>query len=85
MGVLGTVAHNLDAPGGAAFAQTQFERLLKANPDHGAGNYPYGTFLAGTGRPKEACKIGLPFPVVQSPNLRIRLQLLFSAMTSGLN
>lgn len=54
LGVLGAVAHNLDAPGGAAFAQSYFEKLLKTKPDHAAGNYHYGTFLASTGRPKEA-------------------------------
>ena len=54
MGVLGAIGHNLDAPGGAAYAQSQFTQLLKANPEHAAGNYHYGIFLAGTARPKEA-------------------------------
>jgi len=54
MGALGAVSHNLDASGGAAFAQANFEKLLKANPDHAAGNFHYGAFLAGSGRPKEA-------------------------------
>lgn len=54
MGLLGAIGHNLDAPGGAAYAQSQFAQLLKANPEHAAGNYHYGIFLVGTARPKEA-------------------------------
>lgn len=54
MGMLGAVSHNMDVPGGAAFAQTHFERLLKNDPAHAVGNFQYGTFLGNTGRAKEA-------------------------------
>ena len=54
MGMLGAVSHNMDVPGGAAFAQTHFERLLKMDSAHAAGNFQYGTFLGNTGRAKEA-------------------------------
>lgn len=54
MGVLGAVSHNMEVPGGAAYAQTHFERLLKTDPAHAAGNFQYGTFLGNTGRAKEA-------------------------------
>jgi hypothetical protein len=54
MGMLGTVSHNMDVPGGAAYAQTHFERLLKVDPAHAGGNFQYGTFLGNTGRAKEA-------------------------------
>lgn len=54
MGMLGAVSHNMDLPGGATFAQTHFERLLKMDSAHAAGNFQYGTFLGNTGRAKEA-------------------------------
>ena len=54
MGMLGAVSHNMDISGGAAFAQTHFERLLKVDPAHAVGNFQYGTFLGNTGRAKEA-------------------------------
>lgn len=54
MGVLGAIGHNLNAPGGAVFARSQFAQLLKANPEPAAGNYHYGTFLASSVHPKEA-------------------------------
>ena len=54
MGRLGAVSHNMGVPGGAAFAQTHFERLLKMDSAHAAGNFQYGTFLGNTGRAKEA-------------------------------
>ena len=54
MGMLGAVSHNMEVPGGAAYAQTHFERLLKTDPAHAAGNFQYGTFLGNTGRAKEA-------------------------------
>ena len=57
MGMLGAVSHNMDVSGGAAYAQTHFERLLKVDPEHTVGNFQYGTFLGNTGRAKEA----LPF------------------------
>ena len=48
------VSHNMDIPGGAAYAQTHFERSLKTDPSHPAGNFQYGTFLGNAGRAKEA-------------------------------
>ena len=54
MGMLGAVSHNMDIPGGAAYAQTHFEHLLKTDPAHAAGNFQYGSFLGNTGRAKEA-------------------------------
>ena len=54
MGMLGAVSHNMDIPGGAAYAQTHFERLLKTDSAHAAANFQYGTFLGNTGRSKEA-------------------------------
>ncbi len=56
MALLGSAAHNLDARGGADFAQTYFQKLLQADPDHAAGNYHYGIFLASTGRAKDALR-----------------------------
>lgn len=53
-GMLGAIGHNLGAPDAARYAQTQYERLLSANPEHAAGNYHYGVFLAGTNRANEA-------------------------------
>lgn len=54
MGMLGAVSHNMELPGAAAYAQTHFERLLKTDPAHAAGNFQFGTFLGNTGRAKEA-------------------------------
>ena len=54
MGALGTYGHNLELPDAPAYAETRFTRLLQTNPEHVAGNYHYGQFLAGTGRAKEA-------------------------------
>lgn len=54
MGMLGAVGHNLDVAGAAAFAQSNFEKLLKTNPQHMQGNLNFGIFLSGTNRAKEA-------------------------------
>ena len=54
MGMLGAVSHNMDVSGGAAYAQTHFERLLKVDPEHTVGNFQYGTFLGNTERANEA-------------------------------
>jgi hypothetical protein len=54
MGTLGLYGHNLQIHSADAFADTRFAKLLAGNPDHPAGNYHYGQFLAGTGRAKEA-------------------------------
>lgn len=51
---LNSIGHNLDLPGAAAKADALFLRLLAAAPSHPRGNYLYGTFLAGTGKPREA-------------------------------
>lgn len=54
MALLGSIGHNLDIPGGGEFAQIHFERLLRADADDAWGNYHYGSFLAGSARPREA-------------------------------
>ena len=56
-GHLNSIGHNLKIPGMAEKANSIFLRLLTAAPSDPRGNYMYGTFLAGTGKPKEA----LPF------------------------
>ncbi len=54
MALLGAFGHNLDVPDAAVFAQTHFLRLLSTDAEHAMGNYHYGVFLAGIGRPKES-------------------------------
>jgi tetratricopeptide (TPR) repeat protein len=54
MAALGSIGHNLEITGGAEFAQTHFERALRANADDPLANYHYGSFLAGSARPREA-------------------------------
>lgn len=54
LGLLGSFGHNLDVPDAALFAQNLFRRLLNADAEHVMGNYHYGVFLAGVGRPKES-------------------------------
>lgn len=51
---LGSMGHNLDIPGSPEKAEAAFKRLLALQPEHPRGNYLYGTFLAGSGRAKEA-------------------------------
>lgn len=53
-GVLNSIGHNLDIPGSAEKADTLFRRLLAEAPSDPRGNYLYGIFLAGSGRPKAA-------------------------------
>lgn len=53
-GFLNSIGHNLDIPGSAKKAASIFQRLLTASPSDPRGNYMYGTFLAGAGKPKEA-------------------------------
>ena len=48
------IGHNLDVPGAAEKADSIFKRILKAAPSDPKGNYMYGVFLAGVGKPKEA-------------------------------
>lgn len=53
-GFLNSIGHNLNIPGSAEKAASIFQRLLTAAPSDPRGNYMYGTFLAGAGKPKEA-------------------------------
>jgi predicted Zn-dependent protease len=53
-GHLNSIGHNLDIAGSAEKASSIFQRLLTASPSDPRGNYMYGTFLAGVGKPKEA-------------------------------
>jgi predicted Zn-dependent protease len=53
-GYLNSLGHNLDIAGSAEKASSIFQRLLAAVPSDPRGNYMYGTFLAGVGKPKEA-------------------------------
>lgn len=53
-GFLNSMGHNLDIAGSADKANAIFQRLLAVALAHPRGNYMYGTFLAGTGKPKEA-------------------------------
>lgn len=53
-GYLNSMGHNLDVPGAAEKANSIFLKLLAAIPSDPRGNYMYGTFLAGIGKPKEA-------------------------------
>ena len=53
-GDVNSIGHNLDIPGSAQKANSVFRRLLAAAPSDPRGNYMYGTFLAGVGKPKEA-------------------------------
>ncbi len=53
-GFINMVGRNLDIPGAADKASTNFTKLLKAEPSHAQGNYLYGTFLAGEGKTKKA-------------------------------
>lgn len=53
-GHVNSMGHNLDIPGAVEKASSIFLRLLSAAPSDPRGNYMYGTFLAGVGKPKEA-------------------------------
>jgi len=53
-GFLNSMGHNLDISGSAEKASATFQKLLAVSPSDSRGNYMYGTFLAGTGKPKEA-------------------------------
>lgn len=53
-GHINSIGHNLDILGAAEKADSIFLRLLAAAPSDPRGNYMYGTFLAGVGKPKEA-------------------------------
>lgn len=53
-GQLNSIGHNLDIAGSAEKAGAIFQRLLTASPLDPQGNYMYGTFLTGVGKPHEA-------------------------------
>ncbi len=53
-GFLNSIGHNLDIPGSAEKTLSIFQRLLATVPSDPQGNFMYGTFLAGAGKPKEA-------------------------------
>ncbi|MDO8385569.1 MAG: hypothetical protein Q7T13_04095 [Polaromonas sp.] len=46
--------HNLQINGAAEKANTLFQRLLAAAPDHPRSNHAYGVFLAGVAKPAES-------------------------------
>lgn len=49
-----SIGHNLNIPGAAEKANVIFLKLLAIEPSDPRGNYMYGTFLAGVGKPKQA-------------------------------
>lgn len=51
---LNSMGHNLDIPGAAEKAGAIFQKHLAARPEDPRGNFLYGVFLGGSGRPKEA-------------------------------
>lgn len=53
-GYVNSMGHNLDISGAAEKTNSIFLRLLAAVPSDPRGNYMYGIFLAGVGKPKEA-------------------------------
>ena len=53
-GFLGIIGKNLNIPGSAAGADANFKKLLVSAPSNSEGNYLYGIFLAGEGKPKKA-------------------------------
>jgi tetratricopeptide (TPR) repeat protein len=53
-GFLNSMGHNLDIAGSAEKTSAIFKKLLAMSPSDPRGNYMYGTFLAGVGKPKEA-------------------------------
>ena len=53
-GFLNSIGHNLDIPGSAEKTAAIFNKLLTAAPADPRGNYMYGSFLAGAGKPREA-------------------------------
>ncbi|WP_417069659.1 tetratricopeptide repeat protein [Niveibacterium terrae] len=51
---LNSIGHNLEIAGSAQKADALFRKLLAAQPADPRGNYMYGTFLSGAGKPGEA-------------------------------
>lgn len=56
-GIVNSIGHNLDIKGAPERASEAFEKLLAIDSSHAQGNYWYGVFLSGSGRPK----MSLPF------------------------
>lgn len=54
VGSLQSMGHNLELSGSAEKANANFKKLLDINPYHPRGNYMYGLFLAGAGKPEQA-------------------------------
>jgi tetratricopeptide (TPR) repeat protein len=52
--LVNSLAHNLDIAGAAQKANDYYLQLLKIAPEDPQGNWKYGVFLAGVGRPNEA-------------------------------
>jgi len=52
--LVNSLEHNLDVPGAAQKANDSFIQLLRIAPDDPQGNWKYGVFLAGAGRPNDA-------------------------------
>lgn len=53
-GYLNSMGHNLDISGSAERASASFQKLLAMVPADPRADYMYGTFLAGTGKAKDA-------------------------------
>ncbi len=53
-GLLNSIGYNLDIPGSGERTRTCFKKLFATVPSHPQGNYLYGTFLAGAGKPRDA-------------------------------
>jgi tetratricopeptide (TPR) repeat protein len=53
-GFLNSIGYNLNIAGSGEKTNAIFQKLLSAAPSNPRGNYMYGTFLAGAGKPKEA-------------------------------
>ena len=53
-GYLNSIGYNLNIVGSGEKTTSIFRRLLAAAPSDPRGNFMYGTFLAGSNKPKEA-------------------------------
>lgn len=53
-GFLNSIGYNLNIAGSGEKTTAIFKRLLKAAPSDPRGNFMYGTFLAGSNKPKDA-------------------------------
>jgi tetratricopeptide (TPR) repeat protein len=52
--IVNSLEHNLDVQGAAQKANDYFIQLLRIAPDDTQGNWKYGVFLLGAGRPNDA-------------------------------